>query len=148
MQDIFKASSDYPYLSLKDLLGTRDLFHYHLLNKKNVVVTALGLYRICHQDSWPSREQPRVGTGPKQEPRRTLFNFGDRPVFLALRVRVRFKLGRGYDLSKDNPADVVPKALFLPDGRSVPACGMTRLPRRATAALCWILLQCKVCPAG
>src|SRR5689334_10285547 len=54
MDTLFKSSSNFASLSLKDLVEARDLFHYHLINKKNVVATALGLYRIRVHDPWPS----------------------------------------------------------------------------------------------
>jgi hypothetical protein len=41
---LFKSSTNFVSLSLKDLLEARDQFHYHLMNKKNVVATAVGLY--------------------------------------------------------------------------------------------------------
>jgi len=53
---LFKSSRNFSSLSLKDLIEARDLFHYHLLNKKNVVATALGLYLIRKRDrrAWPA----------------------------------------------------------------------------------------------
>src|ERR1700739_792752 len=122
MHNLFKASSDYPSLSLKDLLQARDLFHYHLMNKKNVVATALGLYRIRHNDPWPSRQQPHGDTSTKQKPRRTLFNSEIRPYSWPCVYVFVSSWEDEVNLSKENPADVVPKALFLPDGRSVPVC--------------------------
>jgi len=65
VSNIFQTSSNFPSLSLKDLVEARDLFHYHLMNKKNVVATAVGLYRI--------RKKPDVES-QRERPRRTLFN--------------------------------------------------------------------------
>jgi hypothetical protein len=56
MDTLSRGSFDFTSLSLKDLLQARDLFHYHLMNKKNVVATAVGLYRIRHDDPWPSEK--------------------------------------------------------------------------------------------
>src|ERR1700751_3175946 len=39
-------------LSLRDLLEARDLYHWHLSNKPNVVGTAVGLYRIRNDEPW------------------------------------------------------------------------------------------------
>lgn len=47
-------SSDFASLSLRDLLEARDLYHLHLMNKKNVVATAVGYYRIRKQEPWPN----------------------------------------------------------------------------------------------
>jgi hypothetical protein len=41
MDALFAITTNFPSLSLKDLAEARDLFHYHLMNKKNVVATAL-----------------------------------------------------------------------------------------------------------
>ena len=40
MDTLFKTSNNYSSLSLKDVMEARDHFHYHLMNKKNVVATA------------------------------------------------------------------------------------------------------------
>jgi hypothetical protein len=122
MQNLFKASRDYPSLSLKDLVQARDLLHYHLMNKKNVVATALGLYRIRHDDRWPSREQPHGDTRTKQKPRRTLFNSEIRPYSWPCVYVFVSSWEDEVNLSKDNAADIVRKPPFLPDGRSVPVC--------------------------
>src|SRR5258707_745085 len=47
------AQQNFQSLSLKDLLEARDLYHWHLSNKANVVGTAVGLYLIRKSDSWP-----------------------------------------------------------------------------------------------
>ena len=44
---------DFNHLSLKDLLEARDLYHVHLLHKKNVVATAVGKYRIRKMEPYP-----------------------------------------------------------------------------------------------
>src|SRR5258706_14585808 len=47
------GTEDFASLSIKDLLEARDLYHWHLSNKANVVGTAVGLYLIRKSDSWP-----------------------------------------------------------------------------------------------
>ena len=37
---------DFSSLSLKDLIEARDLYHFHLIGKANVVGTAIGLYLV------------------------------------------------------------------------------------------------------
>src|SRR5258708_12282986 len=48
------AQQNFQSLSLKDLLEARDLYHWHLSNKANVVGTAIGLYLIRRSDPWPN----------------------------------------------------------------------------------------------
>jgi hypothetical protein len=124
MDTLFKASATFASLSLKDLIEARDLFHYHLINKKNVVATALGLYRIRKTDPWPSKEHPRAASKPRDrhsEPR-TLFNSEVRPY--SWPCVYAFVSAWEYEetLAGNDPADVVPKTLYLPDGRAVPVC--------------------------
>src|SRR5262249_51008256 len=122
MNSLFKASSNYPSLSLKDLLEARDLFHYHLMIKKNVVATAVGLYRIRREDPWPSRDNPQGGDRRKQKPRRTLFNSEIRAYSWPCIYVFVSSWEEENKLSESNPSDVVPKTLYLPDGRTVPVC--------------------------
>jgi hypothetical protein len=42
MDTLFKSSSTFASLSLKDLIEARDVFHYHLMNKKNVLGDGAG----------------------------------------------------------------------------------------------------------
>ena len=44
---------DFSSLSLKDLIEARDLYHFHLMNKANVIGTAVGLYLIRDKEDWP-----------------------------------------------------------------------------------------------
>ena len=56
---------DFSALSLKDLIEARDLYHFHLMSKPNVVGTAVGSYLIRDSD-------PKDGTPPPEshsEPR-------------------------------------------------------------------------------
>ena len=46
---------DFSTLSLKDLIEARDLYHFHLMSKANVVGTAVGLYLIRDKEDWPKR---------------------------------------------------------------------------------------------
>jgi hypothetical protein len=123
MDTLFKSSGNFASLSLKDLIQARDLFHYHLMNKKNVVATALGLYRIRKSDPWPTKEHPSAHRARKpKSDRRTLFNSEVRPYSWPC-VYV-FVSSWEYEttLSETDPSDIVPKSLFLPDGRAVPVC--------------------------
>src|SRR5213080_1324042 len=43
-QALAQNSPNFRALSVRDLLEARDQYHYHLMNKANVVGTAIGLY--------------------------------------------------------------------------------------------------------
>ena len=49
------SDKNFHSLSLADLLRARDLYHFHLMNKANVVGTAVGLYLIRATDPRPTR---------------------------------------------------------------------------------------------
>jgi hypothetical protein len=123
MDTLFKSSSSFSSLSLKDLTEARDLFHYHLINKKNVVATALGLYRIRKDDPWPTKSHPRAtGHRNHKSERRTLFNSEVRPYSWPCVYVFVSSWEYETELAHGDASDVVPKALYLPDGRSVPVC--------------------------
>ena len=122
MDALFKTSSNFASLSLKDLLEARDQFHYHLMNKKNVVATAVGLYRIRKDEPWPNERARKHAPQHKHDTRRTLFNSEIRdyswPCVYVFVSSWQYEA----DLAKTNPSDVVPKTLYLADGRSIPVC--------------------------
>src|SRR4029453_8028841 len=69
IKDILGAERNFAALSTKDLLDARDQYHWHLIHKKNVVGTAIGLYYIRQNDDWPSKHH--VGSEDMQRvPRR------------------------------------------------------------------------------
>lgn len=112
-------------LSLADLLAARDTYHFHLLNKPNVVGTAVGLYLIRREEAWPQRVdgvplQPR-----KLTYERTFANSEVRdyswPCILALVRRWEPEEAFG-PAGRHDPAAIVPKTLYLADGRAVPVC--------------------------
>src|SRR6185436_280621 len=77
MADILSTERNYRSLSVKDLLQARDLYHYHLLNKPNVVGTAIGLYLIRKGDMSPKEEREychRTGAKEITKGERTLQN--------------------------------------------------------------------------
>jgi hypothetical protein len=113
MMELEGTTDDFASLSLKDLLEARDLYHFHLMNKANVVGTAVGRYLIRKE-------------GVARSDSRTFANSEVRdiswPCVLVLVSewveRTRF---RGGD-SDTSPYEIVPKALYMPDGRKVPVC--------------------------
>lgn len=116
------SGNDYDSLSVQDLLEARDFYHVHLVNYPHVIATALGRYRIRTDDSWPDANGgvKRKGTGP-----RTLENSEVRPyswpailVFVDEWIDIgEFGKDRRYD-----PTDMVPRSLYLPNGKKVPVC--------------------------
>jgi hypothetical protein len=68
---------NYQSLSVKDLLETRDLYHYHLMNEANVVGTAIGLYLIRDSDPPPAKVRAESASLPaKPKGERNFHNSG------------------------------------------------------------------------
>ena len=57
-EDILGVARNFAALSTRDLLEARDLYHWHLIHRANVVGTAVGLYRIRKDDPWPDETRP------------------------------------------------------------------------------------------
>jgi hypothetical protein len=114
------ARSEYDVLSMQDLLDAREQYHIHLMRHPKVVATAIGYYRIRHGDTAPGAAHPVKGTGP-----RTLTNSEVRsyswPAILVFVedwiAAAEFTKGHDY-----KPDEVVPRTLYLADGRRVPVC--------------------------
>lgn len=122
MQDIFNSTRGYSSLSLKDLLEARDQYHFHLMNKDNVVATAIGYYRIRKTDPWPSEADPNAGDKKHDTSERTLANSEVRPYsWPAVLVFVNQWM-TDEELFAQDPTSIVPKTLFLEDGRKIPVC--------------------------
>lgn len=119
---------NYSSLSVRDLLDAREAYHWHLISKANVIGTAVGRYLIRRDDPWPQGKgqdgkESRATT--RRKPPRTLGNSEVRdyswPCILAFvrewEPEEAFSAGGRY-----NPAEIVPKTLYLSDGRAVPVC--------------------------
>jgi hypothetical protein len=126
--DVLGTARDFSSLSLRDLLEARDQFHFQLMNKMNVVGTAVGLYLIRDADPWPSKDHhPQRHLGQPQKAKakeeRTFGNSQVRyyswPCVLVL-TSEWIPLG---DFGKSVPVDqLVPRTIYMTDGRSVPIC--------------------------
>lgn len=105
-------------LALKDLLDARDTYHWHLMNKANVIGTAVGAYLIRDGDS--------DGHGKASAAPRTFENSRvldiSWPCILVLVRNWVAAHGFGGPNGKFAAQDMVPKMLFMPDGRMVPVC--------------------------
>ena len=115
----------YSSLSVKDLLMARDLYHYHLVHKKNVVGTGIGRYLIRKSDPWPTSnesDEVRLAGRPK-EVRRFDNSEIRRYSWPCVIVLVNEWIEeRAFGTGGHHPNDMVPKLLYLPDGRTVPVC--------------------------
>ena len=126
--DILGVERNFAALSTRDLLEARDQYHWHLIHKPNVVGTAIGLYRIRKSDPWPNEKQSDSDQAraraaePKEE--RTFENSEVRdyswPCVLVFVEKWQYHTdfgGKPFD-----PDQIVPRTLYMPDGRMVPVC--------------------------
>lgn len=122
---------DFSTLSLKDLIEARDLYHFHLMSKANVVGTAIGLYLIRDKEDWPMAQGEGAKPKHKLSYPRTFANSQVRdyswPCILVL-VREWVEESDFGKSGKPAPWFVVPKRLYLPDGRVVPVCTVLAPP--------------------
>lgn len=125
----FPPPRNYMGLTLRDLLEARDAYHVHLSHLSNVVGTAIGRYLIRGEDWYathpPSDPRPSGQTASKGP--RTLFNSviteWSWPCVLVF-VNEWWETA---DFAV-SPDQMVPRALFLPDGRVIPTCVVLALP--------------------
>lgn len=122
---------DFSTLSLKDLIEARDVYHFHLMSKANVVGTAVGLYLIREREDWPRSRGEGSRPLHKLHTPRTLGNSEVRDYsWPCIIVLVREWVDEA-DFGKEGspaPWDSVPKRLYLPDGRVVPVCTVLAPP--------------------
>ncbi|WP_050425892.1 hypothetical protein [Bradyrhizobium tropiciagri] len=122
---VLDLSYNFANLSVHDLLEARDTYHYHLLSKANVVGTAIGLYLIRKDEAWPTRKGEGKTPPNKKTYARTLSNSEVRdyswPCILAF-VRSWANEDAFGPAGRYDPAQIVPKTLYLADGRAVPVC--------------------------
>ena len=121
--DILRNQNNFASLSLRDLLEARDQYHVHLLNKRNVVGTAVGLYLIRLLDPWPDATHRQEKDKGKPKGERTLANSGVRPYsWPCIVVFVDAWVAEDGFNGSLHPQDMVPKTLYLSDGRMIPVC--------------------------
>lgn len=109
--------SDFSHLSIKDLIEARDMFHVHLMNKKNVRATAIGRYLIRRTDL-DDNGNFRKGKKTKRTLENSLVIDISWPCILVFVERWQ----EDAQLIGANTTDLVPKAVYMPDGRVVPIC--------------------------
>lgn len=122
----FPPRRNYSSLSMADLLEARDAYHVYLSGLENVVATAIGRYRI-HQKDWYATHPPdehRPETVRRFKEPRTLSNSIVRPwSWPAVLVFVR-----QWQTPEGLGDQLVPRALYLPDGRVIPTCVVLATP--------------------
>jgi hypothetical protein len=124
--NVLDLSYNFASLSLHDLLQARDLYHYHLMSKVNVIGTAVGLYLIRKDEPWPKGKGEGKNPPDKKSYARTFANSEVRdyswPCVLAIVHSWVTEAEFGGGGSSYNPAQSLPKTLYMPDGRAVPVC--------------------------
>jgi hypothetical protein len=113
------SKRDFPSLSIRSLLEAREAYHVHLSRMERVIGTAIGRFLIRRQDKDfknPYGEERRYQPTP-----RTLENSDVRKwSWPCVLVFVDGWLTK--EEMDERPDDVVPRFLYLPDGRIVPTC--------------------------
>lgn len=121
--ELFSSKFNFNHLSVKDLVEARDLFHYHLINKKNVIATAVGRYRIRHDEPYPNqKEEYKESFVPKKKEARRLDNSEVREYSWPCVLVFVSEWEDPEDLYKGGSDNLVPGSIFMPDGRIIPIC--------------------------
>ena len=115
--------TNFHHLSVKDLVEARDTFHVHLMNKRNVIATAISRYRIRLSD-FKMENGIKIYSPEHKFPKaeRTLensivtdFSWPCVLVFVKLWEKETALINDGQD-------NIIPKNIYMPDGRVVPIC--------------------------
>jgi hypothetical protein len=127
MHQYFTGDRSFSSLSIKDLLEAQEAYHVHLAHLRHVVATAIGRFRI--RDSDPDFHRPQ-GDVPSERAQmsarasfkpRTLSNTDVRDwSWPCLLVFVNHWMTS--DEMRETPTQVVPRFMYMPDGRVVPTC--------------------------
>lgn len=123
MTRYFPPKRDFNSLSVKDLLDAREAYHVHLAHLENVIATAIGRYRIRDEDADSKKDTtPRDWRERVKAPPRTLQNTSVKPWSWPCILVFVEKWLTAEELIKQDPDQVVPRFLYLPDGRVIPTC--------------------------
>ncbi|MGB8212014.1 MAG: hypothetical protein WCE68_00515 [Anaerolineales bacterium] len=136
MKQVSPPERNFRSLSVKDLLEAREAYHIHLTSKENVVATAIGRFRIRISDpdaragaSHIAQWRPRDRNVPARTLQNTIVKEYSWPCVLVFVDQ----WVQQHDIVSQNPDQVVPRFLYMPDGRVVPTCVI--LAERYTPAL-------------
>jgi hypothetical protein len=110
-------------LSLRDLLEARDAYHVHLLRLENVVATAVGRYLVRNEEKEEASQsiETWLARPPGERPPRTLGNSSVRPDSWPC-VLAFVREWMTAEEIRDQPDEMVPRRLCLPDGKQIPTC--------------------------
>jgi hypothetical protein len=123
-QDHFLPMRDFSSLSVRDLLEAREAYHVHLAHHENVVATAIGRFRIRKDDDDardPKTTWSRASRSYRKSSPRTLQNtIVTEWSWPCLLVFIRQWLSP--EDFREKQDQVIPRFLYMPDGRVVPTC--------------------------
>lgn len=126
MKKYFPPKRDFSSLSITDLLEARETYHVHLAHLENVVATAIGRYRIRNEDPDAQADKahnPREWRARSNTPPRTLSNTRVESWSWPCLLIFVDKWVTSDDLvNRQDPDQVVPRFLYLPNGKVVPTC--------------------------
>lgn len=106
-------------LSIRDLLEAREAYHVHLAHLDNVFATAIGRYLIRNSD--PDASDAEAASKGRGDPPRTLAN-SEAQKWSWPCILVFVDKWRDRSAFTQDPDSMVPRYLYLPDGRVVPTC--------------------------
>ncbi len=130
--DSLTTEANFAALSITDLIEARDQYHVFLTNKPNVVATAIGLYRIRIDEKWPTKEEPSLKRAEKPSVDKAARTFSNSEVRPYSWPAVLVFVDNWTEESKLSASEVVPKTLFMQDGRRIPVC-VIEAPKDATS---------------
>src|SRR6185436_12075887 len=122
MKKFFPPKRDFSSLSIKDLLEAREAYHVHLAHLENVIATAVGRYRIRIKDPDSHKETSDKWTDRRHSSPRTLQNTVVTSWSWPCLLVFVDKWLEQEEIVKQSPDQVVPRFLYMPDGRVVPTC--------------------------
>jgi hypothetical protein len=112
---------DMHYLTIVDLIKARDHFHVHLINKENVIATALGKYRIRNTDI--DKNQNYKPSYHKNKSERTLSNSKVLDIsWPCILVFVEKWITDDKIRKIDDVTQIIPNQVYMPDGKIIPIC--------------------------
>src|SRR5689334_6536424 len=113
-----KKFSNFNHLSLKDLIEAREMFHAHLINKRNVVATAVGRYLIRKDNLDQNGKYVTIEAKKARTLNNSIVVDISWPCILVFVERWQEK----QELIQNDETDVIPNCIYMPDGRVVPIC--------------------------
>lgn len=130
MADYFTQKRDFNSLSVRDLLEARDVYHVHLAHLRHVVATAIGRFRIRATDKDAldpdAARSRREGYSHSPTPRTLENSVVTKWSWPCILVFVNHWM-TAEEMAAE-PDQVVPRRLYLTDGRVAPTCTIMAKP--------------------